>query len=189
MHEIVCVRYRLCDYLVMLANPVLCNLPLWTETNAAWAQAIGVFAAFAGQLVLLALTLREQRAARLERYQNEIRRQRSEVTCSGVTLALRSLPDDKMITHLWAGHFRHAGFAFDVSLYHQLPEYLRRKCEPFEEDMNKPRPEHFYKTTRSLLVYKFPFPEFDAILEDVYRLNFDGCLFVWDDHGNPIQIR
>jgi hypothetical protein len=82
---------------------------------------------------------KEQREARREereeRRQTAIARQRSEVTCAGVTQILRALDEEQMCLHLWAGQFRHAGFAFESGLYAQLPEYLRKKSEPFVEPL------------------------------------------------------
>jgi hypothetical protein len=113
-------------------------MPWWTETNAAWVQSFGLILTFLLQLYLLYLTLREQKVARLERRHDEVKRQRADVTCAGVTSILRTLPGDQLCLHLWAGHFRHAGFAFEKALYGQLPEYLRRKCDPFMDEINKP---------------------------------------------------
>jgi len=100
----------------MLGRPIWCELPWWTEANATWVQAFGLVLTFLLQLYLLYLTLREQKAARLERRHDEVRRQREDVTCSGVTSILRTLPEEQMCTHLWAGHLRHAGFAFEKTL-------------------------------------------------------------------------
>ena len=42
---------------------------------------------------------------------------------------------------------------------------------------------------RFLLVFLFPYPKFDAVLEDVNRLNFGNTHLVWDDSGKPIEVR
>jgi hypothetical protein len=172
----------------MHGRPIWCELPWWTETNAVWVQAFGLILAFLLQLYLLYLTLREQKAARLERRHDEVRRQRSDVTCAGITSILRTLPEDQLCIHLWAGHFRRAGFAFDKTLYGQLPEYLRRKSDSFMEDIKKPISIQENQTARFLLVFIFPYPKFDAVLEDVNRLHFGNVHLVWDDDGKPISV-
>ena len=70
----------------MCMAPIWCNLPWSTETNAAWAQAFGLFITFGLQVGLLYLTLREQREARLERRAGEVARQRGDTTCAGVAI-------------------------------------------------------------------------------------------------------
>jgi hypothetical protein len=172
-------------------TPIWCNLPWWTETNAAWAQAFGLFITFFLQVGLLYLTLREQKEARHERRHAEVARQRSEVTCAAVTSALGSLTDEELTRHLWAGHFRHGGFAFDVGLHFQLPEYLLRKCEPYSDQIEHAmRPnQHLPVPTRFLLVFRFPFPEYNAVLEDVEQLHFGNAILVWDESGKAIKIR
>src|ERR1039458_9263729 len=166
-----------------------CHQPWWTETNAAWVQALGLTLTLLLQLVLLYLTLREQREARRERHQDEITRQRSEVTCGGVTSIVRTLTHEQLCTHLWAGNFKHGGFAFETGLYAQLPEYLRRKCDPFIEDIARPLSPGQNQVARFLLVFRFPYPNFDAVLEDINRLNFGNVTIVWGDDGKPIAIR
>ena len=83
----------------------------WTEAHASWAEAIALVLIFVLELAVSRLQLEERREARYERRQLEISRQRSDVTCAGVTSILRSLPEVELCKHLWAGHFRHAGFA------------------------------------------------------------------------------
>jgi hypothetical protein len=140
------------------------------------------------QLYLLYLTLREQKAARLERRHDEVRRQREDVTCSGVTSILRALPEEQMCTHLWVGHLRHAGFAFEKTLHGQLPEYLRRKCDPFLDEVKKSISIQENQAARFLVVFIFPYPKFDAVLEDVNRLHFGNVHLVWNDEGKPIDV-
>jgi hypothetical protein len=65
-----------------------CQLPWWTETNAAWVQSFGLILTFLLQLYLLYLTLREQKAAPIERRHDEFKRQRGDVTCAGATKVL-----------------------------------------------------------------------------------------------------
>ena len=105
-----------------------------------------------------------------------------------MTSALRALSEEELCNHLWAGNFRHGGFAFEKGLYAQLPEYLRRKCDPFMEEINKPIPPAQHTTARFLLVFRFPYPDFDAVLGDVNRLNFGNTHLVWDDLGKPIKV-
>jgi hypothetical protein len=44
------------------------------------------------------------------------------------------------------------------------------------------------KIARFLLVFRFPYPNFDAVLADVNRLNFGNIHLVWDDLGKPIKV-
>lgn len=104
--------------------PAWCSQAWWTETNAAWVEAISLIAIFLIELILAFFTLQEhrdsrieRRESRLERRQAEIARQRNEVTCGGTTSILRSLTEEQLCTHLWAGNFRHGGFAFEKGLY------------------------------------------------------------------------
>ena len=161
----------------------------WTETNATWVEALALIPIFSLQLALACFTLREQKEARRERRQGEVTRQRSEVTCGGITSILRTLTEEELCTHLWAGNFRHGGFAFEKGLYAQLPEYLRRKCDPFMDEIARPIPSEQHKIVRFLLVFRFSYPNFDAVLEDVDRLNFGNTHIVWDDSGKPIRVR
>jgi len=160
----------------------------WTEARAAWAEAFALILIFGLDLVLAYFTLQEHKGARLERRQAEIARQRSEVTCAGVTSILRAMPEEQLCQHLWAGHFKHGGFAFEKGLYAQLPEYLRRKCDPFMDEIAKPISPEQHKIARFLLVFRFPYPKFDAVLADVNRLNFGNIHLVWDDSGKPIEV-
>ena len=164
-------------------------MPWWTETNGVWAQAVGLVITLLLQFVLIALTLREQRAARLERRKSEIARQRGETTCAGITQILRTLSEAEMCKHLWAGNFKHAGFAFERELHMQLPEYLARKCEAFSHQINEPISAAQLKTARHLLVFRFPYPEYDAILDDVNRLNFGNVILVWNESGKPVSVK
>lgn len=173
----------------MCMAPIWCNLPWSTETNAAWAQAFGLFITFGLQVGLLYLTLREQREARLERRAGEVARQRGDTTCAGVASILRSLTQEDMCKNLWAGNCRHGGFAFEKGLYFTLPEYLLRKCESFKHQIEAPITLQQNETARFLLVFQFPYPKFEAVLNDVERLNFGKTILVWDDSGKPIKIR
>lgn len=164
-------------------------MPWWTETNGVWAQAFGLVATVLLQLALIWLTLREQRGAREERRVAERMRQRSETTCAGVTNIVRDKSETELCNILWAGNFRHAGFAFEKELYMQLPEYLLRKCEPFMEQINAQHSLQQLHIGRFLLVFRFPYPAFDAVLDDIDRLNFGNGILVWDEGGKPIKIR
>jgi hypothetical protein len=86
------------------------------------------------------------------------------------------------------GNFKHGGFAFETGLYAQLPEYLRRKCDPFMDEISKPVSIEQHKIARVVLVFRFPYPKFDAVLEDVNRLNFGNVHIVWDDSGKPMNV-
>lgn len=169
--------------------PVWCDLPWWTETNATWVGALFLIPILGLQLVLAFYTLREQRDARRERQEAEVARQRSEVTCGGVVSILRSLTESEMCNVLWAHNFRHGGFAFEKGLYAQIPEYLMRKCDRYMEEIDKPIPPENHKTARFLLMFRFPYPKFDAVLDDINRLNFGNVHIVWDDSGKPIEVR
>ena len=175
--------------------PVWCSQAWWTETNAAWVEAIALIAIFLLDLGLAFLTLQEhrdsraeRRASRLELRQTEIARQRSEVTCGGVASILRTLPEEQLCINLWALNFKHGGFAFEKELFAQLPEYLRRKCDPFIDEIANVIPPERYQVARFLLMFRFPYPDFDAVLEDVNRLNFGNVHIVWDDAGKPIPV-
>jgi hypothetical protein len=144
---------------------------------------------FGLQLLLAFYTLRDQREARRERQLNEIARQRGEVTCGGVCSILRSLSETELCTNLWALNFKHGGFAFEKGLYAQLPEFLRRKCDPFMNEIAEPIPLEQHKSARFLLMFRFPYPNFDAVLDDINRLNFGNVHIVWDDSGKPIKVR
>jgi hypothetical protein len=168
--------------------PIWLDQTWWTEAHASWAEAFALILIFGLELLLAYFTLQEHKEARHERRQAEIARQRSEVTCAGVTSILRAMPEEKLCQHLWAGHFRHAGFAFEKELYGQLPEYLRTKAEPFRGEIEKMISPEQHRTARFLLVFRFPYPNFDAVLADVNRLNFGNIHLVWDDSGTPIQV-
>jgi hypothetical protein len=103
------------------------------------------------------------------------------------------LDEEQMCLHLWAGQFRHAGFAFESGLYAQLPEYLRKKSEPLVETPEavaaaKAVAPEYHKVARFLLVFRFPYPDFNVVLEDVCRLNFGNTYLVWDDKGKPMKV-
>lgn len=105
-----------------------------------------------------------------------------------MTSILRTLREEELCTHLWAGTFKRSGFALEKGQYAQLPEYLRRKCDPLMEEITKPIPPEQHTKARFLLVLRFPYPNFDAILDDVNRLNFGNTHIVWDDLGKPIRV-
>lgn len=163
--------------------PVCFDQAWWTEAHAAWAEAIALILIFGLELILAYFTLQEHKEARHERRQAEIARQRGEVTCAGVTSILRAMPEEQLCQHLWAGHFKHSGFAFEKGLYAQLPEYLRRKCDPFMDEIGKQ-----ISPEQNKMVFRFPYPNFDAVLADVNRLNFGNIHLVWDDLGKPIKV-
>ena len=97
------------------------------------------------------------------------------------------MTEEQLCLTLWASHFRQAGFAFEKDLYPQLPEYLRRKCEPVIDEIKRPIAPEAHQNARFLLVFRFPYPVFDAVLTDVNRLHSGNVHLVWDDEGNPIK--
>jgi len=181
----------------------------WTEARAGWAEAFALILIFLLDLGLGYLALQERREARedrkdarderreasrereelrYERRQAEIARQRSDVTCGGVTSILRSLTEEQLCLNLWASNFKQAGFAFEKTLYGQLPEYLMRKCDQHKDEIGRAMTPEQHKTARFLLVFRLPYPNFDAVLEDINRLNFGNTHVVWDDDGNPLKV-
>src|SRR6266566_4874100 len=80
-----------------------------------------------------------------------------------------------------------AGFAVEKDLYTQLPEYLRRKCDALMDETRRPMAAEAQTKLRFLLVFRFPYPHFDAVLADVNRLHFGNARTVWDDNGKPIK--
>jgi len=160
----------------------------WTEAHATWTGAVALVLIFVLDSVLACFQLRENKEARNERRLADIDRQRSEVTLGELTSMLRSLSEEQLCTVLWASNFRHAGFAFEKDFYVQLPEYLKRKCDPIMEEIKKPITPEAHQKARFLLVFRFPYPKFDAVLEDVARLNLGSIHLVWDEDGKPIRV-
>jgi hypothetical protein len=56
------------------------------------------------------------------------------------------------------------------------------------DEISKPILLQQNQIARFLLVFIFPYPKFDAVLEDVNRLNFGNVHLVWDDNGKPISV-
>lgn len=56
------------------------------------------------------------------------------------------------------------------------------------DEINKPITVDQNKMARFLLVFRFPYPDFSAILEDVDGLNFGNVHIVWDGSGKPIGV-
>ena len=160
----------------------------WWTVAPAWIEAVALIGILVADLFLVRTAIKEQREAREERRQAETARQRSEVTCSGVTSILRNMTEGQLCLTLWASHFRQAGFAFEKDLYPQLPEYLRRKCEPVIDEIKKPIEPKAHQNARFLLVFRLPYPAFDAVLADVNHLRFGNVYRVWDDKGNQIKV-
>lgn len=163
-------------------------LDAWWTVAPAWIAAIALTGILLADLLLARSALQERKEAREERRQAETARQRSEVTCAGVASILRNMTEEQLCLTLWASHFRQAGFAFEKDLYPQLPEYLRRKCEPVIDEIKKPIAPEAHQNARFLLVFRFPYPVFDAVLTDVNRLHSGNVHLVWDDEGNPIKV-
>ena len=158
----------------------------WTQANAAWIEAIALIGILIADFFLVLFALQERKEAREERRHAEVARQRSEVTCAGVTSVLHSLSNEQLYANLWAGHFRRAGFAFEKNLLTQLPEYLRIKCEAFADAINAPIAPEAHQKARFLLVFRFPYPKYDAVLADIERLHFETL--VWDESGKPVNF-
>lgn len=163
-------------------------LDAWWTVAPAWIEAIALIGILVVDLFLARSAIQERREARKERFQEERARQRSEVTCAGVTSILRDMTEEQLCLTLWASHFRQAGFAFEKDIYPQLPEYLRRKCEPVIDEIKRPIPPGAQQNARFLLVFRLPYPAFDAVLTDVNRLHFGNVHLVWDDQGNQIKV-
>lgn len=170
----------------MIVPFVIDSTTWWTEAHAAWAEAAALILILGIDAWVACMQLEERKEARKERQQVEIDRQRSGVTCGGVTSILRDMTEAQLCNTLWAGHFRHSGFAFEKGLYVLLPEYLRMKCEPFIKEIEKPITDN--QIARHLLVFRFPYPRFDAVIADINQLNFGYVHLVWDENGKPIPV-
>ena len=57
------------------------------------------------------------------------------------------------------------------------------------DEIAKPIPPEQHQTARFLLMFRFPYPKFDAVLNDLNRLNFGNIHIVWDDSGKPMKVR
>lgn len=160
----------------------------WTEVHATWTEDVALTLIFFMNSALAFFQLREHKEARRERRLAEIDRQRSEVTLGEISSMLRSLNEEQLCSVLWASNFKHAGFAFEKDLFAQLPEYLRRKCDPILEEIKKPIAPLALEKARFLLVFRFPYPRFDAVLEDIRKLNCGNGHLAWDEAGKPIKV-
>jgi len=167
---------------------MVCFLDTWWTVAPAWIEAFALIGILVADLFLARFALQERREAREERRQAEIARQRSEVTCGGITSIRRNVSEEELCNTLWASHFKHAGFAFEKDLFTKLPEYLRRKCDPFMEAITSPIAAEAHLNSRFLLVFRFPYPNFHAVLADVNRLHFGNAHLVWDESGKPIKV-
>ena len=88
--------------------------------------------------------------------------------------------------NLWVNYTnKQAAFGVDKSLSFQLHEYLRRKAEPHSSEIGRAV---VGTGTRHLLIFKFPYPDFNAVLDDLRVLNFGEKLVVWDRDGRPIKV-
>ena len=159
----------------------------WTEVHAVWMEAFALIGILLADLFLAFFTLQERREARRERRRVEIAKQRSEVTLARITALERTLSEEDACNTLWHRDFKHAGFAVEKDLYTQLPEYLRRKCDALMDETRSPMAPDAHTKLRFLLVFRFPYPNFDAVLEDVHRLHIGNARTVWDDNGKPIK--
>ena len=159
----------------------------WTEAHAVWVTAFALLGILVADLCLAFFALQERSEARRERRQGEIARQRSEVTLAGITALERSMSEEDACNTLWHRDFKHAGFAVEKDLYTQLPEYLRRKCDALMDETRRPMAPDAQAKLRFLLVFRLPYPNFDAVLADVNRLHRGNARTVWDDNGKPIK--
>jgi len=172
----------------MLMMPVSVEGTWWTEAHAVWIEAFALIGILVADLFLAFSTLQERREVRKERRQAEIARQRSEVTLAGITAVERTMSEEDACHTLWHRDFKHAGFAVEKDLYTQLPEYLRRKCDALMDETRSPMAPEAHTKLRFLLVFRFPYPNFDAVLADVNRLHFGNARTVWDDNGKPLKV-
>ena len=168
--------------------PVSVEGAWWTEAHAVWIEAFALIGILVADLFLAFFAVQERREARRERRQMEIASQRSEVTLAGITALERTMSEEDACNTLWHRDFKHAGFAVEKDLYTQLPEYLRRKCDALMDETRRPMAPDAHTKLRFLLVFRFPYPNFDAVLQDVNRLHFGNARTVWDDNGKPIKL-
>jgi hypothetical protein len=85
----------------------------WTEAHATWTEAIALILIFGLDAVLAFFTLEERTAARHERKQAEIARQKSEVSCVGVYSVARNKSVEQQCEVFWNVTTRQAGFSFE----------------------------------------------------------------------------
>ena len=167
--------------------PVSVEITWWTEGHAVWIEISALIGILVANCFLAFFTLQERIEARKERRQAEIARQRSEVTLAGITAVERAMSQEDACNTLWRRDFKHAGFAVEQDLYAELPEYLRRKCDALMDEMKRPIAPEAQTKLRFLLVFRLPYPNFDAVLADVNRLHRGNARTVWDDNGKPIK--
>lgn len=172
-----------------LADPK--KIPQWVKSFPPWLWlAVGAILLFWSCFLAWDEQVKTLEGLRGEDHKRaELLHQRGDVTCGQVTMVMRNLSENEMCTHLWAMNSRHAGFAFEKELFYQLPDYLRNKCAMVLPDITKPIPAMEHHNARFLLTFRFPYPNFSLILEEVERLNFGNTIIVWDDSGNPIPIK
>lgn len=168
-----------------------------------WAGAIALILILAADLILAFFDIRERREARQERAElrkereemraerryAEIERQRSEVTCTHVGFYERAKTDNDLCAELWAQNSKLPGFAVEKHLFQKLPEYLMKKCDRFLTEIGRSTTSETTKVYRPLIVFTFPYPDFDAVLDDIRRRNFGDEHFVWDVNGKRIKVR
>lgn len=65
----------------------------------------------------------------------------------------------------------------------ELPEYLLRRTGPYTDQII-----HLADVggSRYWLVFKFPYREYGAVLDDLSILNLGDRLVAWDANGKPI---
>ena len=128
----------------------------------------------------------ERAELREERKRLEQDRQRAEVTCLGVRYIGIGLTEERTFQELWKLTNKQAGFAVDKHLHDQLPQYLLRKCEPHSRELERSDLGPGFNVP--LLVFKFPDPDFGAVLSDLRALRTDETVlvFAWDENGKKI---
>ena len=147
----------------------------WTEAHAAWAEAYALILILAVDSVLAYFALRERREARkesaeerqarqeerwqrselqLERQRADENKMRNDVTCLGVREFRIDLNEEQTFAELWRLTNKQAGFAVELEMHDQLPQYLLRKCEAHSREIamsTSMRP-----VNPQVLVFKFP---------------------------------
>ena len=124
----------------------------WTEAHAAWAEAYALILILAVDSVLAYFALRERREARKE--SAEERQARQEERCLGVREFRIDLNEEQTFAELWRLTNKQAGFAVELEMHDQLPQYLLRKCEAHSREIamsTSMRP-----VNPQVLVFKFP---------------------------------
>jgi hypothetical protein len=127
----------------------------------------------------------ERNDLRKERKRLEGDRQRDNVTCLGVRQFANTVNEERLCSDLWKQSTnRQPGFAIEKHLYSQLPSYLLRKTEAHSTEITRAT----VGGTRYWLIFKFPYREHGAVLDDLRIMNLGETLVAWDGEGKPISI-